>query len=451
MLARERILLTIGFCAFCSGALAQQQTSDLPTFVVDQVIVGFAPGAPGLARAAAHAQAGGSPIRSLDAIDASVVRVTPGRVEQPNYLRALIIPDEGQDPPPPAGLGIDYFDEQYGLHNTGQSFAYDPNTGAPGALTGVADADIDAPEAWDLDTGAAWVKVAVLDTGVDCLHADLAGKCIESINFGPSAHLDDEIGHGTHVAGTIAATGNNSIGVAGVSWGATIGAFKVCYEYYDWLYGLLGLCDSVAMIDALVYATDNGYHVANMSFGGPETGPGEAAAMTYAYNGGVVLVAAAGNNYTPNLTYPAAYPEVIAVAATDWFDNIAGFSSFGSGSPEIQHHAERALRSSGERPRRLLHVAIRHLDGEPHGGRRGGARLELPIGRHGAKRARGSREQCRYGRRHGPEHAGLDAARSPESLRRAQRWPTAAAAEQRFANDRLVAVDDRDGRRAVRL
>ncbi|MGD8339730.1 MAG: S8 family serine peptidase, partial [Gammaproteobacteria bacterium] len=345
MFARQRLVLLFGLCVLGGNALAQQPTSNLPAFVADQVIVGFAPGTPAQTRAAAHAQGGGTPFRNLDAIGASVVRVAPGRVgqaiaayennpnvlyAQPNYLRPLIIPDEGQDPPPPTGLGIDYFDEQYGLNNTGQAFYYDPNTGEPGALAGIPDADIDAPEAWDLDTGAAWVKVAVLDSGVDCLHPDLASKCIESINFGPSTTANDEIGHGTHVAGITAAIGNNNIGVAGVSWGAMIGNLKVCYEYYDPFFGVVGLCDSVAMIDALSYAADNGYHVANMSFGGTETGPAEAAAMTYAFNGGVVLVASAGNNYTADLTYPAAYPEVIAVAATDWFDNLASFSSFGA-------------------------------------------------------------------------------------------------------------------------
>ncbi|HEY5665790.1 MAG TPA: putative Ig domain-containing protein, partial [Gammaproteobacteria bacterium] len=345
MFARQRLVLLFGICALGGTAFAQQQPSNLPAFVADQVIVGFVPGTPGQAQAAAHAQSGGNPIQSLDAIGATVVRVAPGRVgqaiaayennpnvvyAQANYLRPLIIPDEGQDPPPPTGLGIDYFDEQYGLHNTGQSFYYSPNTGAPGALTGIPDADIDAPEAWDLDTGAAWVKVAILDSGVDCLHPDLSSKCIESINFGPSTTASDEIGHGTHVAGIAAAAGNNNVGIAGVSWGAMIGNLKTCYEYYDPFFGVIGLCDSVAMINALSYAADNGYHVANMSFGGPESGPAEAAAMTYAFNGGVVLVASAGNNYTSDLTYPAAYPEVIAVAATDWFDNLASFSSFGA-------------------------------------------------------------------------------------------------------------------------
>jgi thermitase len=345
MLNRRTLALAVGLWIAATWTPAAAQRAQLPAFVPDELIVAFVPGAAATDVAAAHAQAGGAPLRALDAIGATLVRVPAGNVPvavaayernpnvryaEPNYLRQLVIPDEGEELPPPNGLGIDYFVEQYGLNNTGQSFYYDELTGEPGAIAGVADADIDATEAWDLHTGSALVKVAVLDTGVDCSHPDLAGKCLENINVGPSATLADEIGHGTHVAGTIAATGNNGMGVAGVSWGAMIGAIKVCYEEYDWLYGTIGLCDSAAMIEGLTHAADSGYQIVNMSFGGPEVSQAEIDAVTYAWSNGVLLVAAAGNNYTQAETFPAALPQVIAVAATDWFDNLAGFSSFGS-------------------------------------------------------------------------------------------------------------------------
>lgn len=341
MFSHQRFLVFAAFALCSASALAQQ----LPSYVSDQVIVAFQPGATGLAVSNAHSQAGAVPLRNFSRIGATLVQVAPGRVEaaiaaysnnpnvlyaEPNYLRPLIIPNEGQDPQPPFGLGIDYFNEQYGLNNTGQSFYYDEFTGQPGAISGTPDADIDAPEAWDIHTGTSLVKVAVLDSGVDCAHPDLAGKCIENINLGPSADLADLIGHGTHVAGTIGATGNNGIGVAGVSWGAAIGAIKVCYEEYDFLFGLIGLCDSAAMIAGLEHAVVNGYQVANMSFGGPQSSMADAAAISDAWNAGVLLVAAAGNSYSQNLSYPAAYPEVIAVAASDYYDNLAGFSNFGA-------------------------------------------------------------------------------------------------------------------------
>lgn len=345
MLQHIRLLIALGICLASFTAAAQQAGPALPSFVADQVIVAFEPGTPGLAVANAHRQAGGTPLRSIGAIGAVVVRVPSGRVSaavasyagnpnvryaEPNYLRPLILPNEGSDPPPPMGLGIDYFDEQYSLHNTGQSFYYDPLTGQLGALMGVPDADIDAPEAWDLDTGSPAVTVAVLDSGIDCLHADLVGKCVENINLGPSDTTDDIIGHGTHVAGIIGATGNNGIGVAGVSWNTTLASIKVCYEYYDILFGLVGLCDAAASAEGMIHAADSGYQVVNMSYAGPDGSQAEADAAAYAWNNGVVLVAAAANAYERTEMYPAAFPEVIAVAATDWFDNLAGFSNFGS-------------------------------------------------------------------------------------------------------------------------
>jgi len=347
---RDKILLLclLNASLWVAGAGAQQPAS-LPTVIDDQLIVGFVPGTPGLAMADAHRQAGATAMQTpaaqmLAAINATVVQVAPGNVSaaisayernpnvryaEPNYLRA-VIPNEGQDPPWPMGLGIDYFDEQYGLHNTGQSFYYDRYTGVPGAVNGVADADIDAPEAWELDTGSSWVVVAVLDSGVDCAHADLAGKCVEEINLGPSLTLTDDIGHGTHVAGIAAATGNNGIGVAGVGWNTSIAAIKVCYEEYDFLYGLIGLCDAAASAAGMIHAADQGYHVVNMSYAGPDGSVAEQDAAAYAASQGVVLVAAAANSYTATQMYPAAFTDVIAVAATDWFDNLASFSTFGN-------------------------------------------------------------------------------------------------------------------------
>jgi thermitase len=326
------------------SAVFAQNVSGPPPFVADQVIVGFQPGTPGSLVAEAHRQAGAAELRRLDAIGAQLVQVPAGavlaavaayernpnvRYAEPNYLRPMVLPDEGQDPPRPFGLGIDYFDEQYGLHNTGQAFFYDQMTGAPGAIAGTADADIDAPEAWELSTGSPAITVAVLDSGVDCDHADLAGKCVEIINFGPSDTTEDVIGHGTHVAGIAAATGDNGIGTAGVGWQTSIANIKVCYEYYD-LFSVLGLCDSAAIAQGMIHAADQGYQVINMSFGGPSASQAEADAAAYAWNAGALLVSSAGNSYTSAPGYPAAFAEVIAVAATDWHDNLGSFSNFGS-------------------------------------------------------------------------------------------------------------------------
>jgi thermitase len=341
MMQHARAVTGLALCLAYISAVAQPPNPSIPSSVPGQVVVGFQPGAAGQARAEAHRQAGATPQRVIAAIDAAIVQVPVGReaaaiaayesnpnvrYAEPNYLRLLRIPNEGNDPP----LGIDYFTEQYGLNNFGQGLYYDSYTGETGVITGAVDADIDAPEAWDLDTGSPAVIVAVLDSGVDCLHADLIGKCIDEQNLGPSTTPDDLIGHGTHVAGIIGAQGDNGIGIAGVSWHTSIAALKVCYEYNDWLYGLIGLCDSAASADGITYAANMGYQVINMSYAGPSGSQAEADAAAYAWSRGTLLIAAAGNAYERAPVYPANFPNVVAVAATDWYDNLASFSNFGS-------------------------------------------------------------------------------------------------------------------------
>jgi thermitase len=345
MIARIGYVVSISLIIYSSAAQAQQASHALPEYVSNQVIVAFEPGAAASAIAEAHRQAAASPIRRLGAIGAVVVntnnRSVPAtvalyqsnpnvRYAEPNYLRLMIIPNEGSDPNPPNGLGIDYFPEQYGLHSTGQSIYYDEWTGAPGAITTVTDADVDAPEAWDLHTGSPLTTVAILDSGVQCSHPDLVGKCVDpSINLGPSDTADDVLGHGTLVASVVGANSNNGIGIAGVSWGTSIASVKVCYEAYDIFFGLVGLCDSAASAAGMIHAADQGYQVVNMSYAGPDISQAEAAAVTYAWDNGVVLVAAAANNYSQIPMYPASFENVIGVAATDWFGNLAGFSNFG--------------------------------------------------------------------------------------------------------------------------
>ncbi len=338
-----RLLPTLLLAAIAAMPAAAA-TPPLPTAVPGQIIVGFQPGTPGRAKADLHRQAGAQSLMTLAQIGAELVEVHPGRVSdaigfyaknpnvryaEPNYLRPLVLPNEGQDPNPPFGLGIDYLEEQWYLDNHGQAFFYNQYTGAPGAISGTPEADISAPEAWDIHTGSATVTVAVLDAGVDCNHVDLLGKCVESINLGPSSNAEDQIGHGTHVAGTIAANTNNGIGIAGIAWHSNIANIKVCHEVYDPIYGVLGACGAAAAASGMLHAADKGYQVINMSFGGPTGSQAEADAAAYAWNNGVVLVAAAGNSYAAGASYPAAFPEVIGVAASDWHDNLASFSNFG--------------------------------------------------------------------------------------------------------------------------
>ncbi len=203
-----------------------------------------------------------------------------------NTDRILILPDEGADPPPPTGTGADFFDEQWGLNNTGQ-LLIDPTLGTQ-TLTGTPDADIDAPDGWDISTGDAGVKIAVRDSGVDYAAVEFAGKCVEQISFVTdySATLNDIVAHGTHVAGIAAANTNNGIGTAGVGWQSSIGNLKACYAYQIdlfpplMIYITVGVCPVSASAEAITHAADNGYHVINMSYGS------DVMPFTFHYNDG---------------------------------------------------------------------------------------------------------------------------------------------------------------------
>lgn len=182
------------------------------------------------------------------------------------------------------------------------------------------DSDIDAPEAWPLISPII-SRVAVLDTGIDQDHSDLSGKIVAQRNFSASTTLDDRYGHGTHVAGIIAAIPNNSIGVAGVAPNATLLNGKVLGDNGS------GSCSSVA--NGITWAADQGAKVISMSLGGSGCSA-QSSAVQYAWNKGALVVAAAGNSATSSPSYPAAYKPALAVAATDNSDLLASFSNFGS-------------------------------------------------------------------------------------------------------------------------
>jgi thermitase len=179
------------------------------------------------------------------------------------------------------------------------------------------------------DTGiSAWyyskgdgIKIAVLDTGIDPNHEDLGAKIVGSKNCTASNTTDDLYGHGTHVAGIAAAMTNNTKGVAGLGYNATLMNVKVLGDdgsgYYSWI------------ANCIVWSADNGAKVINMSLGGPSKSKTLEDAVNYAWRKGVVVVAAAGNSGNSSPTYPAYYTNAIAVAATDGNDQKASWSSFG--------------------------------------------------------------------------------------------------------------------------
>ncbi len=232
-----------------------------------------------------------------------------------------------------------YYSLQYGLHNTGQSIR---------GINGIPDADIDAPAAWDTLTGDASFVIAVIDSGVQWSHPDLndniwsnpgevAGNGVDDDGNGyvddvhgwdfdgGDNNPDDGDGHGTHVAGTIAAEGNNGQGVTGVLWDAQIMPLRFI--------GPFGGSTSDAIL-AIEYAVDNGATISNNSWGGGGFSTALRNAIQSAASADHLFVAAAGNsgqNADSSPMYPAAYDvdNIVSVAALDNRDGLASFSNYG--------------------------------------------------------------------------------------------------------------------------
>lgn len=175
---------------------------------------------------------------------------------------------------------------------------------------------------WDVTRGSEDVIVAVIDTGVDLNHPDLQGRTVEGYNVvNPDNPPMDDVGHGTHVAGIISALVNNEEGVAGMSWYNKVMPVKVLDE--------TGAGSTYSVAQGIIWATDHGAKVINMSLGNYAKAEFLHEAIKYAFDHDVVLIAASGNDNTEQPGFPAAYPEVFAVAATDSQQNKASFSNYG--------------------------------------------------------------------------------------------------------------------------
>ncbi|MBM7073950.1 S8 family serine peptidase [Shewanella sp. 202IG2-18] len=256
---------------------------------------------------------------------------------EPNYIvRAIGTPDDSD------------FASLWGLHNVGQS-------------NGTADADIDAVEAWDTTTGSHDVVIGVIDTGVDYNHPDLqanmwvnpgevAGNGIDDDGngvvddiYGYSAVNNngdpmDQNGHGTHVSGTIGATGNNGTGVVGVNWDVSI----VGCQFLD-ASGSGSTANAIACIDYLTdLKVNQGVNIlaTNNSWGGGGFSQALKDSIDAGGEAGIMFAAAAGNGAFDNdssPSYPASYDSesIIAVASTDRNDEMSSFSQWGLTSVDI--------------------------------------------------------------------------------------------------------------------
>jgi len=228
----------------------------------------------------------------------------------------------------------------WGMHNTGQAPFY-----------GTSDADIDSPDAWGITTGSPHVVVAVVDTGVDYTHPDLSsniwqntGEIVNGMDDDGNGYIDDirgwnfasknnnpmdDNGHGTHCAGTIAAVGNNGIGVAGTAWNVKIMPLKFLNAQ-----GSGYVSDAIS---AILYANRKGAAVISNSW----SGSGYTQSLKDAIDASnAVVVCAAGNsgkNADVSPQYPAAFSSsnILSVAATDYYDRLASFSNYGSNSVDL--------------------------------------------------------------------------------------------------------------------
>ncbi len=304
-----------------------------PTHVPDQLLVKFRPAAGASAASGLHAQVGATVLRTIDRIDVQVVRLRPGVsaqqaiaayrtsglvefVEQDGYVYASLVPN-------------------------------DPSFGAQWHYP-----QINLPIAWDTTTGGP-IIIAVLDTGYRSDHPD-AGLTVTGSDLISRADNGDgdgrdgdptdpgcpniapsELSHGTHVAGTAATRTNNGVGVAGVNWGGAAGTRLMILRVLGQILPSsdpddCGVGTFADIADALIYAADHGATVANMSFGGPFANSTMDAAIVYADGRGVIMIAAAGNNFCGAVEYPARHALVIPVGATNINNARANYSACGA-------------------------------------------------------------------------------------------------------------------------
>jgi type VII secretion-associated serine protease mycosin len=287
-----------------------------PGYVPDEILVKFKPGVDAAAIATINAALGATYKATITSVDVQILTVPAGQVlTKVEDYRAN--PNVAYAEPNFIAYAFDSGNSNFEIRNPKFLTPNDPLLSQQWDL-----AKMQLPQAWDLATGSG-VVVAVVDTGADASHPDLAGQLVAGYNFvGNNSNTTDDNGHGTHVSGTIAALTNNGLGVAGIAYNAKVMPVKVLDS--------TGAGSYTAIINGITYAADHGARVINMSLGGYSYSASLQDAVNYAFNRGLVIVAAAGNDNTSSPSYPAACQNVIAVAATDQNDNKASFSNYGS-------------------------------------------------------------------------------------------------------------------------
>src|SRR2546426_954281 len=354
-LVRLLLLLSLLF----PNPSATAQTA--PRYALDTILVRFKASAAPADQALVHALVGAHAYKSFKLVEGlQAVRIPPGMhvkdaiefyrrrpdvlYAEPNWIvDAQIIPDDPS------------FSSLWGLNNAGQS-------------GGIPDADIDALEAWDITTGSSDVVVAVIDTGIDYTHPDLSANMFRNeldcnsngIDDDGNGQIDDCFGidtanndsdpmddaaHGSHVAGTIGAVGNNGVGVVGVAWTVRLMACKFLNAG-----GSGTTADAIDCLEYVKLMKDRGVNIVatNNSWGGGAFSQALFDAIEAHRQRGILFIAAAGNQASDNDAtpfYPASYalPNVISVAATTQTDAKASFSNWGRRSVHLGAPGEAIL------------------------------------------------------------------------------------------------------------
>ncbi len=321
-----------------AGPGAGVQSAD--AFAPGRVLARFRPGA----RAGDIASANGASVRGEVAFGIQMLSVPEGREvmvsralarnpnvvwAEPDFIRLINIPC-GNGSGSCGAPNDPYLGYKWDLHNDG---SINNSLGEDLGPSGTADADMDWLEAYDLlgDHGGR-ATLGIMDTGIRADHVDLQGRVVAQYDFhddDPDATDDD--GHGTHVAGIAAGLGNNGQGVPGVAWGSGVELViaKVCGPLRRPAFGQRYGCYNSSTAAGVAWAVENGANVLNLSLGGSSASQAEQDALSAARSAGVLPICAAGNEGGA-VSYPAALSSCVAVSATDWTDDLASYSNFGS-------------------------------------------------------------------------------------------------------------------------
>ena len=306
VLMRTITALSLSLFLVVTPAFASPANADSSSALSEsgRLIVRFEPGTTGGDMARAHSRAGARVVDMVPEIGAYVVDG-----DSPRWFRSVLYRLDGSVQSveadaiaTTADLPNDpYYDDlrQWGLFQIG------------------------AEDAWDVTHSRPDISIAVLDTGIDSTPPDLADKIVAAVDFTGSGSPEPvSNSHGTHVAGIAAASTDNALGVAGLAWDASLMNAKVMEDdgtgYYSWI------------ASGVIWATDNGADVINMSLSGSSSSSTLADAVNYAWDHGVIVVAAAGNDGVSSPQYPAAYENCISVAASTSTDELASWSNHGA-------------------------------------------------------------------------------------------------------------------------